>query len=79
MRTQVSKWGNSLGVRIPKAYAEEMGLSEGAAVEVKLSGRNLIIAPVRREYALEELVSAITPRNRHAETDWGGPVGKETW
>jgi antitoxin MazE len=79
MRTQVSKWGNSLGIRIPKAYAEEMGLSEGSTVEVKLSGRKLVLTPARPEYALEELVARITPQNRHGETDWGEPVGKETW
>ena len=79
MRTQVSKWGNSLGVRIPKAYAEEMGLSEGATVEVKLSGRKLVLTPAQPEYDLEELVAGITRKNRHAEMDWGAPVGKETW
>jgi antitoxin MazE len=79
MRTQVSKWGNSLGVRIPKAYAEEMGLSEGATVEVKLSGRKLVLTPSRPEYVLEDLVAGITPKNRHGETDWGAAVGKEIW
>lgn len=79
MRARVSKWGNSLGVRIPKACAEEVGLAEGATVEVKVSGRNLVLAPAHREYDLEELVAGITPKNRHAERDWGAPVGKETW
>lgn len=79
MRTQVSRWGNSLGVRIPKAYAEELGLAEGATVDVKVSGRNLVMEPAQREYALEELVSGITPKNRHAETDWSAPRGKEVW
>ncbi len=79
MRTQVSKWGNSLGVRIPKALAQEVGLAEGATVEVKVSGRNLVLAPARREYELEELVAGITPRNRHDESDWGAPVGHEAW
>ena len=79
MRTQVAKWGNSLGVRIPKAYAEEVGLCEGATVEVKVSGRKLVLSPAQPEYDLEELVAGITPRNRHAETDWGPRVGRETW
>ena len=79
MRTQISKWGNSLGVRIPKAYAEEVGLSDGAAVEVKVSDRNLILTPAQRAYDLEELIAGITPKNRHGEADWGEPAGKETW
>lgn len=79
MRTQVSKWDNSLGVRIPKAYAEEVGLSEGATIEVKVSERNLVLVPARREYDLKELVAGITPKNRHAETNWGAPAGKQVW
>jgi antitoxin component of MazEF toxin-antitoxin module len=32
----------------------------------------------RRKYTLHELVSKITPRNRHPETDWGQPLGHES-
>jgi antitoxin component of MazEF toxin-antitoxin module len=28
-------------------------------------------------YSLEELVSRITPENRHEEVDWGPAVGRE--
>lgn len=43
------------------------------------SGR-MVMKPVkRRKYTLQELVSKITPQNRHPETDWGKPMGKETW
>ena len=79
MRARVAKWGDSLGVRIPNALAREVGLDAGADVEVSVSGRKLVLAPARREYSLAELVARITPRNRHKETDWGGPVGNESW
>ncbi|HJU14841.1 MAG TPA: AbrB/MazE/SpoVT family DNA-binding domain-containing protein [Stellaceae bacterium] len=79
MRARIAKWGNSLAVRIPKDCAEELGLAEGAPIEIKIAERQLILAPVQREYSLEELVAGITPENRHGETDWGGPVRKETW
>lgn len=79
MRTQVSKLGNNLAICIPKVYAEVLGLSEGAAVDVELSGRKLILTPEQPAYELDSLVAGITPENRHAETDWGKGVGKETW
>ncbi len=66
MRAQVSKWGNSLGVRIPKAYAEEVGLAEGATVEVNVSGRKLVLTPTHPECHPAKLVAGITPKNRHA-------------
>ena len=79
MRTLVSKWGNSLGVRIPKAAADAAGLSAGATVEVKVVSGRVVLARARREYSLEELTSAITAQNRHREADWGAPVGNESW
>lgn len=79
MRTRVAKWGNSLAVRIPRDCAKELGLGEGAAVEMTITDHQLVLGPVPREYGLEELVAGITPDNLHAETDWGKPAGKETW
>ena len=79
MRARISKWGNSLGVRIPKAVAMEVGLDEGANVDVRVSGKNLVLAPARRDYSLRELVAGITSKNRHREIDWDMPVGDEIW
>ena len=78
MRT-VSKWGNSLALRIPATFAEMVGLEEGTEVDLKVSAGSLIIKPVRRRFALKQLVSRITPENSHREIDWKGPVGKEVW
>ena len=79
MRARVAKWGNSLGVRIPKTAAQEVGLEDGTSIEVRVSGRNLILTPARPEYTLDQLVARITAENRHGETDWGAPVGNEGW
>ena len=79
MRARVAKWGNSLAVRLPKAAAKEAGLEEGTSVEINVSRRKLVLEPTQREYSLRELVARITPANRHAETDWGSPVGNEIW
>ncbi len=79
MRTRISKWGNSLAVRIPKAFVAEAGLEDGAAVDISVSGGQIIVTPLGREYGLAELVDDITEANRHTETDWGPPVGSEVW
>jgi antitoxin component of MazEF toxin-antitoxin module len=39
----------------------------------------VLLRPARRKYGLEELVSGITHKNLHGQTDWGQPVGKEPW
>jgi antitoxin MazE len=82
MRTQttVSKWGNSLAVRIPLAMARQASLSEGDCVALALDGAGgIVLRPTRRRYELSELVARITPRNRHRETGWGQPQGEESW
>jgi antitoxin MazE len=78
--TTVSKWGNSLAVRIPRAIAKEARLSEGDCLALDLDrDGSIVLRPARRRYELSELVARITPRNRHRETDWGPPQGKESW
>lgn len=80
MSTIISKWGNSLAVRIPQNLAKEINLVEGSEVELVLEDGKLIIQPrTRQQYSLEEVVEAITPGNRHDEIDSGAAVGNETW
>ncbi len=76
----ISKWGNSLAVRIPAAFAETVGLEEGSEVEVKVrAGRLIVIPAASRRYELHRLVEQITPENSHELIDWGKPAGKESW
>jgi antitoxin MazE len=77
MRTKVQRWGNSLAVRIPKPMAQEIGLHAETGIEISIQEGSLVLVPTRREYTLEELVRGITPENRHAEADFGPPVGRE--
>jgi antitoxin MazE len=79
LRTRISKWGNSLAIRLPKPFVDELGLGEGAEVEITLRDGRLIVTAAGREYGLEELVEGITPENRHQVTDWGRPRGREVW
>lgn len=76
----ISKWGNSLAIRIPLALARQASLDEGDSVSLVLgSDGGIVMRPARRRYELSELVAQITPRNRHRETDWGQPRGEESW
>jgi antitoxin MazE len=78
-RTQISKWGNSLGLRLPKAVAREARLDEGDTVDVSVDNGAIVIRPSRPRYSLDELVARITARNRHNESDWGAALGHEVW
>lgn len=77
MQTKVQKWGNSLAVRIPKTFAEDLRLSIGRMVEIKEVSGTLILSPIKiKTPSLKSMLEAITPENLHAETDFG-QAGKE--
>jgi antitoxin MazE len=78
--TQISKWGNSLAVRIPLTMAREARLAEGDRLTLDLAtDGTIVLRPARRKYELRQLVSRITAKNRHSESDWGPPAGRESW
>jgi antitoxin MazE len=78
--TTVSKWGTSLAIRIPQQIAKEARLNEGDRLALAVDrDRSIVLRSTRPKYELSELVSAITPKNRHQETRWRQPKGKESW
>jgi len=80
MNTKIQKWGNSLGLRIPKSFAEEAGVKEGSEVHLTVEGGKLLVTPLRqRKYDLSELLRKVTADNLHKPIDSGGPVGREAW
>jgi antitoxin MazE len=80
MVTRVSRWGNSLGLRLPKALAEELEIEEGTAVELTVSEGSLVVRPsVEGRYELEELLSEVREDNLHGEIETGPARGGESW
>ena len=80
MRLRVQKWGNSLALRIPAAFARETGIGSGAEVDLTLDDGRLIITPSSvGPYSLTELLDGVTEDNRHDSVETGAPLGRETW
>ncbi len=80
MLTKVQKWGNSLALRIPKAFAIDAQLKNDSIVEVSLEDGRIVIKPVATQaWSLEQLLSGVTSNNLHHETDTGNAVGNEAW
>jgi antitoxin MazE len=79
MRVKFAKWGNSIAVRIPAAFAGEIGATENGAAELSVEGRRLVIAPVDdvQVFDLDVLIAGITDENRHDELHSGPAQGNE--
>ena len=80
MQSRIQKWGNSLALRIPKSFAQEVGIDRDAPVDVSLENGKLIIEPIAKPMmTLEQLLSQVTEDNIHHEIDTGMVVGEEIW
>ena len=82
MKVRVAKWGNSLGMRLPRAAAEAAGVAPGAEFEVTVEGQDLRLRRRHRipYYRLEDLIAEMDrlgPENRPETVDWGPDVGSE--
>ena len=77
IQVQISKWGNSLGLRVPRDVAARVGLIEGSRVDIDTSpdGR-IIVTRSRRRFTMDELLSGMTPEREHTLED-DGPHGEE--
>ena len=80
MLTKIQRWGNSLGLRIPKSFAEQTGVKAGSTVDISIDNGRLVIRSIKkRPYKLDELLTGVNKDNRHDEIATGDAVGREAW
>ena len=80
METKIQKWGNSLAVRLPKAFVKEAQVAYGSAVDLYMDEGKIVIAPkTQPSYRLEDLLEEVTEDNLHTEADTSPAVAKEKW
>ena len=85
MNTNLSKWGNSAAIRIPKAILEELNIDsnnfEKISFDMDVEGNKLILNKKQTKTKFEFLAEKskgekINPKD---SIDWGNNVGKELW
>ncbi len=76
MRVTLSKWGNSLAVRLPREAAASAGLREGVIVDLTVEDDAIVLR--RRRWDIGEMVSAIRGRDAPPLLD-DVPLGSEEW
>jgi antitoxin MazE len=79
METKIQKWGNSLAVRLPKAFADQTGIEDGSIIRILLQNGKIVLVPIKdRESRLESMLEQIDESTIHNEIDFGMPIGKES-
>ena len=80
VRIKIQKWGNSLALRIPKAFAFQSKIREDEYANLTLEENKIVIEPVEeKKYSLKELLSGINKTNLHREINFGKQAGNEHW
>ena len=80
MKGKIQKWGNSLGIRIPRSLAQETSVGSDSVVDISSHNGRIIITPDRQKcFSLRQLLSKVTDENLHDEVSTGGTIGKEIW
>lgn len=78
MLTKVQKWGNSLGVRLPKQLLRSVNLNAGSYVDITSSKDSLIIK--LQGDPLDMLLDQITEQNSQSIIfDMDNKEGNEAW
>lgn len=79
MSVKVTKWGNSMGVRVPAAMAASIGIRPGTTVDLVLEDGAVKIVPAKKRVRrkLAQLLAGIRKSNLHGETATGHAVGAE--
>ena len=80
MHLKIQNWGNSLALRIPKAFVAEAHIHDGSVIDLTFRDGELLIVPVeKRIFRLSDLLKQIEESNLHSEIAIGEPVGAESW
>lgn len=81
MQATIQKWGNSQGIRIPKAFLEAVGMGENDLVEINRDDDNIVITKIKEKkgLTLEDIFKDYDGEYVAEEFDWGSPVGREVW
>lgn len=87
MYAMIQRWGNSQGLRIPKALLDALGIRENDRVELTMTENGIHIQKPRVPHrTLEERLTSFygkpidqVPRVEQEEVDWGKAEGDEIW
>lgn len=80
MITNVQKWGNSQGIRIPKSILNELNITNGQSLDLSVADGAIIIRRIEhKRKSIKELFEGYTGDSKCEEIDWGERVGNEEW
>ncbi len=73
MITKITRWGNSLAIRLPQNYLKQTNLKENENLELILENGMLILKPLdKKKFTIDELIASMSVKEVLDQyEDWG--------
>ena len=78
MNAKLKKWGDSIGLKIPKEIVKRANLSADSEITIEYADQKIVLLPNKKSRRLKDLLSQVTKDNCHPEI-FCDRVGKEVW
>ena len=81
MTAVISNWGNSQGLRVPKAIMKELHLSVGDKMNIVIENEKIILEPIKNtrvKYNINDLVQQL-PNDYKVHEEFDNTTGLEEW
>ncbi len=80
MEIKLQKWGNSLGIRIPKQIINSLNIKENDYLEIKQIEDKIVISiSNKKKIDLKKLFEEYKGPNLAKEFEWDDARGNEIW
>lgn len=79
MTTNIQKWGNSQGVRIPKIILELLEWKDNEELSISTECDKIIIQKAKSPLTLSDVFKDYNEDYKPETINWGEPVGGEIW
>ena len=77
MTTQIVKWGNSQGIRLPKKILEDADMKMYDEIQLRTEPGKIILERPFVHKTFEERLAEYNGELEICDFDWGEPVGRE--
>lgn len=79
MKVSVNRWGNSKGIRLPKAVTEALDIEENDSLNIEIKDGAVILSKPKKEITIEEMFKDYKGGSFQAEIQEFEPKGNEKW
>ena len=79
MKVSVNRWGNSKGIRLPKAVTEALDIEENDSLNIEIKDGAVVLSKQKKEITIEEMFKDYKGGSFQAEIQEFEPEGNEKW